>query len=142
VEQFVLPFAATVSKYTIYQVVAAVGAGDIGIYNTAGVRLLNSGVGFSTNVGTQLTVPIYPSGAISPGPVTLQAGVYFLARTASVTTAQWSFIPVQNATFFNANGTRIGLAANAASGGVLPGTLGAITADVNATAPTLVYFER
>jgi hypothetical protein len=134
--QFVLPYRVVVARIAIEITTLSGGSiVDIGIYNAAGTTKVLS-LGGITGGGT---------GVISTSitPVTLDPGVYFFAQVASDTTvaARVAAIPAASATILNANAVeKVGTAANAATAGVLPSSLGVITsATFN---PVATVFER
>jgi hypothetical protein len=137
VYQFVLPYAVTINKVTVTVSTSAAGAADVGIYNSAGTRLLYTNGGINTGSQTTQTVPVVS------GPVTLIAGVYYFAQTTNGVTPnfqQLNSFTVLGA-ILNNNLVRLGTAANNATAGVLPSTLGTITGAVNVP-PVLAFFER
>lgn len=103
-------------------------------YRVAGARLLNTG-GFSG-----ATIQLVQT---SITPVTLDPGVYYLAQTSSDATVQVRTInlPAASGGMLNVGSVeKVGTAANAASSGVLPSTLGAISSA--SFGPAMVAFER
>ena len=134
--QFVLPFRAIVRNiiFEVFTLESAKFAG-FGIYDVTGNRLVHTGAVSVAGTGRKST---------SVTAVTLEPGVYVIAWTADGTT--FAYLTALNITtgtlgsFWNQNATRIGKAANASSSGVLPATLGAISADVTIIFP-LVFFE-
>jgi hypothetical protein len=135
--QFVLPYAVNVGKVTVIVNTAAAGAADVGIYSASGNRLLYTNGGINSGSATTQTVTVFG------GPIFLPAGTYYLAQTSSNSAAGWTGLLLSTATsFVNLGGAnRMGFAANAATAGVLPATLGAIT---NSTTfvPVMAFFER
>jgi hypothetical protein len=119
--QFTLPYAFTIGKVAVTIANGAAGTADVGIYTSSGNKVLNTG-GFSTAASATVSVPT------TPAPVTLAAGVYYFAAACSSGIPQFVAIGTTNwETQINASSTKVGTAANAASNGVLPQTLGAIT---------------
>jgi hypothetical protein len=105
---------------------------NFGIYDSSGNLLLDSG-SFNGSPLVQGTVQ-----TLSVTSVTLAAGTYFFAQTASYSTIQavglsgsGSLIAAE--AIANAVTTRFAIAANAASGGALPSTLGTLTAEGSST---------
>ena len=126
VHQFVLPFRVVVGQIS-YWVSTGGGAGKklgFGIYDVAKNLLLESGA-VDANVTGQATASITA--------VTLEPGVYWLAWTSDSGTVEIVAIKnLNNAVpIINEITPRSGIAANASSAGVLPATLGTITASVN-----------
>lgn len=123
---FHLPFRTTISKVTI-TVGAAGGAGALvatGLYSADGLtKLLDSGTFDGNTVSTQTNAIV---------PVSLDDGFYFFVQTANVLatlTCQAVNINSGTAAVMNNQVTKkIGLCANASVAGVLPVSLGAITA--------------
>jgi len=122
VVQFALPYSVNVG-HLVFNVATASAGGhcDVGIYDKSGNLLLHAGSTSTTATGNVNAV-------ISPS-VSLAPGVYYLAWTADNTAMQFVGVGTgqTHQTFLNVNGTRVGTAANAASAGVLPATLGAIS---------------
>ena len=138
VSQFVLASAMTIGHVTTSVVTGSAGAtGNVGIYNSAGTKLVDSG---AISLAASSSRPVTPFTA-----VTLPPGTYYLAW------AQTSLTPVVETVLnpstalilaTNANSTKYGTAANALSAGVLPSTLGALTAattSVGVYVPTTVF---
>lgn len=133
VRQFILQ-----SSFTIGRITSQVGAGafagrtfNFGVYSASGNLLLDSGP-FDGSITTVQTLSITP--------VTLPAGTYYFAQSAS----HWAIsvmgvagsapnLVVADA-IANATTPRIAIAANSASSGVLPSTLGGPTAENISTA--------
>ncbi len=143
VRQFILQ-----SSFTIRHVTTELAAGafsgttfNFGIYSAAGNLLLDSGA-FDGSYAAEGTVQ-----TASVTCVTLAPGTYYYAQTASSYVVEpiglvgnGSLITVD--AIANANGSRFAVAANTASGGALPSTLGALGAE--GTGPTgtgLAFFE-
>jgi hypothetical protein len=135
VMQFVLPFRVTVTRISMEVTTAAASAVcDAGIYAADGnTRHVYAGAnsGFSAGTTGVKTVTLGAS-------VTLAPGAYYYAWTCSDATVQVRLLnnpggqnSLLNAVTVEKNGT----AANAASAGILPTTLGTITA---ATAAAMV----
>lgn len=137
--QFVLPMIATISKISI-EVTTAVAASicDVGLYNSArNVLIQTTGLDTST-----LGVKTFTLGV----PVQFFPDVYYLAVTSNDATVQLRIIAnVSN--LYGAAGLlniqavkKYGSAANPAVVGILPASLGVITAQ--AGSPPVVLFER
>lgn len=137
VTQIVLPFACTVGTIvTQISVAGTAGTLDIGIYSSNGnTKLLSIG---GTAIGGAQTGVV----SVSISPVFLPAGVYLVACTYSNGTGPT--FPTNNTPFattlMNTNGKRRSTAANAATAGVLPATLGTLTN--NAINTIQIWFER
>lgn len=122
--QFVLPFRETVSSVTI-TVVGTVAASTVtvGIYDAPGTtKLIDSGTFDGSSATTQKKTFT---------PVTIGPGVFWFAQSASTQTTLTATV-VQGgagtATVINNDTNKLcGQAANAATAGVLPSSLGAIT---------------
>jgi hypothetical protein len=143
VRQFILQ-----SSFTIGHITTILSNGsfsgttfNFGIYSASGNLLLDSGPfnGDYTEDGLVQTLSITS--------VTLSPGTYYYAQTASESGIQPtglvgnSSISVIDA-IANATTSRFAVAANAASGGALPSTLGALTAETSNWAGTgLAFFE-
>ena len=122
--QFVLPFRAVVRQITS-EITTGGGASKlygVGLYDIAGNRLLHTGA-LDANTTQILTTAITA--------VTLEPGIYWQAQTSdSATTAMrtnpWGTL---EQSLLNDSGAILtGKGANASSAGVLPATLGAVTA--------------
>ncbi len=123
--QFTLDASWTISRVTA--VIATNSSGNsvnFGIYNSSGSKLIDSGALSATSTGAI-------SASITA--VTLPPGVYYFAQSANNTSIQvtgFSNASSPMTTALNAHGTvKVGQAANATSAGVMPATLGTITAD-------------
>jgi len=94
-----------------------------GIYSYAGNKLVDGGS------FVELTGSGVQTNSITP--VTLPPGVYWFAQSTDTSTSgQWPAVVITNTTLpsmLSANTTRSATAGNAASGGVLPATLGTLT---------------
>ena len=132
--QINLPYTIKVSNTSVYVITAAGIAATMtaAIYNAAGTTKLLDAGSFDTGTSSQ----VIRTNAITP--VTLSPGTYLFAQGA---TSVGSFGSVvghgpYNAYFINSllNGVvaRVGSAANPISGGVMPATLGALTAFTHA----------
>jgi len=134
--QFFLPFYVQVGRVdfgiTLGQ---AATTGDLGIYDINGNRLAYTG-GFSTASSVGISAALV-------SPVTLPAGFYYLAQTNSSSTPQISAVGGTTLNqIANAGGSRLfGVASNVATNGVLPQTLGNISAGTSIS-PAACYFER
>lgn len=123
VARIFLPCRTTIRRI-VFEVTTASAGGfcSVGIYSADGnTRLLHTGAVATDTTGVK---------NISITPVTLDPGVYWLAWTADNTIAQARFLTLGTnaATIENTVAARRGSAANASSAGVLPTTLGTITA--------------
>ena len=135
VYQFVLPFRAVIRTIGFEVFTLEVGKlAGFGLYDVNGNRLVHTGAVSTTTTGRKFT---------SVTAVTVEPGVYFLAWTADGTTfAYITQLNVSTGTlgnFWNQSATRIGVAANPSVAGVLPATLGAITAQVSVILPLVLY---
>jgi hypothetical protein len=140
VYQFSLPFNITINRVSAY-VSGGIGGStvNVGIYSGDGnTKLLDHN--FSSASNGKVTGTLGSS-------VTLQAGViYYFAQTSSngsvnmVVVAETGEYNVLES-ILNTNGNRIAQAANAASGGVLPATLGTLTPDSSSIPMAAVFFE-
>jgi len=141
--QFVLPYKVIIGRVSVLIFTGSPATGDVGIYDINGNRLLYTG-GFSTASSGPLSTPVVG------GPITLNPGFYYFAQTNSSIQPLWIVSGGLSGTqdsqlvrVFNASGTKgIGLAANSAAGGVLPGTLGVITSDQAVPENAVAVFER
>ncbi|KKL86480.1 hypothetical protein LCGC14_1944300 [marine sediment metagenome] len=120
---FVLPFREIVRRITI-TITNSIASSlvGVGIYDKDGNRLLHSGAIDSSSaavISTTITA------------VTLEPGVYYFAQTTNDTTVQariWSAVNVTGPILNEGTLKLVGSAANSSSSGVLPATLGTITA--------------
>jgi hypothetical protein len=144
VRQFILQ-----SSFTIGHITTSVGSGsggastfNFGIYDASGNLLLDSGAfnGANSVAGTVQTNSITS--------VTLAPGTYFFAQTASIYTvsplgvAEFATGLIAADAIANATTARYAIAANPASGGSLPSTLGTLTSETtNATGTGTPFFE-
>ncbi len=143
VVQFTLPFRVQIGKLTVRVETGVISTtGDVGIYDVNGNRLVYTG-GFSTLSTGNLSLPVVNA------PITLNAGFYYLAQTntSATPTLDAVIIEVGSWDIFTDGGTVgnnkvFGKAANPASSGVLPATLGAITNSIVVNAYPKVYFGR
>lgn len=131
---FILPFRAVVANIAT-EVTTAGGASTlygVGLYDTNKNLLLHTGA-VDANTTQVNNVAITAR--------TLEPGHYWLAQTSDSATTQCRIIntPATEKTLMNAATVQVGTAANAASAGVLPATLGTITAAVNRLACTAVF---
>ena len=124
--QFTLNAPITISSVAMY-VTANVGGATVnfGVYTTAGAKLLDSGALSAANNNVAVSAPITP--------VTLPAGTYYFAQSASSTGVQVTGFTLSSTHWddmVNATGSvKNGQAANATAAGAMPALLGAITAD-------------
>lgn len=135
--QVVLPFKMTVAKITVaVTALAAASTCDMGFYSADGTtKIVNAG-GFSGAAVAIVTTTITP--------VTLNPGPYYFAWTCSDSTVGFralAFSTEMGNILNNQTVKKSGTAANAASGGVLPSSLGAITG-VAAISQPFAAFER
>ena len=117
------------AEYTISKVsITSVGNNfsihaTFGIYSYAGNKLVDGGS------FVELTGSGVQTNSITP--VTLPPGVYWFAQSTDTSTSgDWPAVVITNTTLpsmLSANTTRSATAGNAASGGVLPATLGTLT---------------
>jgi hypothetical protein len=129
VNQFVLQSAWTLSSVS-YQLTTTSSGGSnfsFGIYSAAGVKLIDSGAFDGTSSAVQ---------TLSFTPVTLPAGVYYFAASATDLTMRGIAMQTANPAVMLATISTsypyIATAANATSGGVMPATLGTLTAILTA----------
>lgn len=135
---FVLPRVVNVNRVSVTVTGAVAGATDVGIYSASGNRLVY------TNGGINMNVTGVQTATVIGGPIMLLPGFYYFAETTSVASAAmaaWAIITPAYAGPINANGNRIGTAANASSNGILPPTLGVISPTTGMT-PVTAFFER
>ncbi len=146
VRQFTL-----LSSFTVGHITTVLGSGsfsgttfNFGIYDASGNLLLDSGPfnGYYTQDGVVQTLSI--------SSVALSAGTYYFAQTASETDIQPFGVGGGSSNILagdeiaNANGCRFAIATNAASGGALPATLGALSVtaeDSNPAGTGAPFFE-
>lgn len=121
----VLPFDVTIAKlsYTIATVFSG-GAVNFGFYDVLRNKLIDSGA-LSTTTGGTFTVTL-------GSPVTLKAGVYYVAVSCDNLTAKINSFSGDNTwlTFdraMNRSRVRWGVATNPTVAGVMPATLGTLT---------------
>lgn len=137
--QFVLPYSITVGHVTIQvNKGAASSTVNVGIYDSNGTLLVDSGA-FDTVPGTTALSKALPSS------VALSPGVYYFAQSASAPASDGLKLvtaPVAGEGMMNNVGAavRVAIAASSASGGALPSTLGALTAN-KAQNAVLALFE-
>lgn len=125
--QFVLPFAMTVGRVSIGVAVGVASSTvTVGIYNASGNKLIDSGT-FSGAANANLTNTF--TGVLLP------PGVYYFVQSAStqttltVQTTPQALYNATGAALLNLQTTKkVGTAANPAVSGVLPASLGTITA--------------
>jgi len=136
VTQFVLPITITVGQIS-FDVTTAIGGSvsAVGIYDSSGNKLVAADNVSTASTGVKTT-------AIG-SPVTLTPGIYYFAQGSSstgvgmtclVTNTNWNTMRNHNTT------KRQGAAANALSAGVLPSTLGTVTAAL--VYPVMTLLER
>ena len=133
--QFVLPFRAKVSKVAT-EVLTAGASGKkfgLGLYDKDKNLLLKTAALDANSQTVQ-------SDTLAT-PVILEPGVYWFAQTSDDVATAFRVVLVGTAfNAPNANIARTGTAANNASAGVLPATLGTITGDTTRN-PAIVMFE-
>jgi hypothetical protein len=124
---FQLDVAITISKISVIATNNTLGLTmSVGIYSYTGTKLVDSGTFVAQTSPTVQTKTITP--------VTLSPGVYWQAQSATTNDSGATLYGIVAGGSFNilpayvANSTRVGYAANPMVGGVLPSTLGAITA--------------
>ena len=131
-----LPFSTTVNKAALSIQVGAAGTADVGIYSSAGNLIANTG-GFDTTTANVRSVNMTPA-------PTLAAGVYLHCSCASNRTATFQSAAATTANNWgieNQAGSNMTTAANACTNGVLPATLGTLTATSTLyTIGTFYYF--
>lgn len=121
--KFTLPYSITINKVSVNCTTSTgTNSCNFGIYSSAGSKLLDSGVFTFSGAGLQ-------TNTISP--VTIASGTYYFAQSATTGNIQvtGALSPSTSVTdFMNTISTTMGQAANSTSGGVMPSTLGSITA--------------
>ncbi len=132
--QFVLPFRAKVAQIS-WWVTTGGGSGKklgIGIYDANKNLLLESGAVDGNTTGQAV---------VSITAVTLEPGIYWLAATSDSATTQVVTLEDSSTVgqILNKTATLFGTAANAATAGVLPATLGTITAATTRAAIMAVF---
>lgn len=114
------------------------GTASFGIYSYSGAKLIDSG-GLPWTSATQGSAQ-----SVAITAVTLPPGVYYFAQSASSVTFEaqgWGLGSQALDNMVNAFGSvKVGQAANPAVGGVLPATLGTITADSLYVNMSAVFF--
>jgi|SRR5215467_10335531 len=142
VVQIIITAPITLGKVTYKSgaTVVAATAASVGIYDSTGAIVFQTGINTATLASTAQTSTFTR--------VTLQPGIYYFAWTSTNNTTNITYtITVSNANVsdnmnFAATAKRIGKAANAPSGGSLPSTTGAITAAfIPNQAMPAVFFE-
>jgi len=142
VRQFTLQSSVTIGHITTMLENGAYSTTfNFGIYDSSGNLLLDSGP-FN---GSPLLQGMVQTASVTS--ITLSAGTYFFAQSADYGTIQTvglsgnGSLPAAQA-IANAVTTRFAIAANAASGGALPSTLGTLTAEgSNAVGSATPLFE-
>lgn len=132
VVQFVLPTPVTARKMTVN--ISTPSAGQsvyVGVYSAAGAKLLEAALSCATLNGTTTTLA---------SPVTLAAGTYFYAYSASNTTCAITGVPLGTsfANMMQKNAVRLATSANLVSGGVMPATLGTLASSSPSTTPVVL----
>jgi hypothetical protein len=133
VTQFCLIATITVRKVSVAMLdnLAFGNTATFGIYDASGSKVLDGGL-FNT-----LTSPTIQTNTLG-SPVSLTPGTYFLAQGSTTSGSshtlgiQTSSDTIHGQAIYNTNATRFGVAANALSAGVLPATLGVISASTPA----------
>ena len=126
--QFTLSTQFIISRISCYVTVGQTSATvNFGIYDSTGHRLLDSGALTASSSSTTESTTITP--------VTLPPGTYYFAQSSSNTGVQvtgFTNVSPPWEEMINAHGSvKVGQAANSTSAGVMPTTLGIITADVS-----------
>jgi hypothetical protein len=144
--QFILPFPVTVNQIT-FEVVATSGTGTslgLGLWDAGCANLmLNSGV-MTAGGSPDINVAGIKNKTIASGPVTLNAGTYWLAMTTNSTTLTLrSFgLPSTAINLMNNGTTKLFAdAGNAGSAGAFPSGCGATTTGIS-NQPAMVLFQR
>ena len=144
--QFVLPFAATINKIS-FEVVATSGTGasmSLGLWDgSCSTLLVNSGV-MTAGGSPDINVAGTKTKTISGGPVTLPAGVYWVAMTTDSTTLTLRSLalPSQAITLLNSQtNKKFAQAGNNGTAGAFPSSCGTVTTSVSNQSP-MVLFER
>ncbi|MBI3695461.1 MAG: hypothetical protein HY238_11570 [Acidobacteria bacterium] len=144
--QFVLPYPASVNQIT-FEVVATSGAGKslgLGLWDGGcSTLMLNSGV-MTAGGSPDINVAGIKAKTISGGPVTLNAGVYWLAMTTDSTTLTLrSFgLPSSAINLLNNGTTKLfAQAGSAGSAGAFPASCGVLTTAVS-NQPPMALFQR
>jgi hypothetical protein len=129
---FILPFKFTVRSIVTKMAAALVGTYDAGLFDASGNNVVSLG-GLSTNTVAPTTTPVSAA--------TLPPGLYYLCLCASV--ANVNFFGISNGISGTLNFSTYYTAANPAISGVLPSTLGALTAQNNTSVyPLLAVFRN
>jgi hypothetical protein len=123
--QFTTAVSWKISSVSAYVVTGSNGSTfNFGIYSSSGNKLIDSGTFSGTTGSTALTNTITP--------VTLPVATYYFACSASSSSVTVQGFEINSIPFvntINANGSvKVGVAANATSGGSMPSTLGTISA--------------
>ncbi len=144
--QFVLPLAATVNQIS-FEVVATSGSStsmSLGLWDASCSSLaLSSGV-MTAGGSPDINTAGIKTKTISGGPVTLPAGVYWLAMTTNSTTLTLRSLalPSQAISLLNTFANKkFAQAGNNGSSGSFPSSCGTVTTSVSNQAP-MVVFER
>jgi hypothetical protein len=129
---FILPFKFTVRSIVTKMAAALVGTYDAGLFDASGNNVVSLG-GLSTNTTAPTTTTVAAA--------TLPPGLYYLCLCASV--ANVNFFGISNGISGTLNFSTYYTAANPAISGVLPSTLGALTAQNNTSVyPLLAVFRN
>jgi hypothetical protein len=119
VQLFPLPFGITVQKVTIQVTTAVAGkVASVGLYNSAGSLVLNSGTFAVATTGLKTATFT---------PVKLTPGMYYLAITSDGNISYQAYATFVGFNLFNQNSAKNGKGANT-TGGALNSTLGTVTA--------------
>jgi hypothetical protein len=133
--RFVLPFKATVTKMTAAGGSGTALIGDMGIYSADGSSLLaNTGV-VTYGVNTYATTTITQTSA------TFNPGVYIFAYSGTLSTSTIQAYACNGINAMGNSTAQVGTAANAATAGVLPSSLGALTRSIANTSIPQVFCE-
>jgi hypothetical protein len=124
--EFYLQTAFTIRTVSCYvDTAVASSTANFGIYSSLGAKLVDSGAMSTATTGT-VTVTLGTAVVLAPG-------VYYFAQSATSTSVQVAGIAFESAALvgmLNSRGSvKVGQAANATSAGVMPSTLGTISAD-------------
>lgn len=118
---FFLPHYMTIASVHAEITTSAGTNGSFGIYTADGAtRSITSGAISTASTGVKSVT----LGAA----VTLTPGFYWFTYTSDNASVRWRGIDLTNYTWFNGGTVQYGVAANAASAGVLPATLGGVSA--------------
>ncbi|MBI3665017.1 MAG: hypothetical protein HY236_02135 [Acidobacteria bacterium] len=144
--QFVLPFSASINQIT-FEVVATSSASkslEIGLYDAAcNTLVMRSGTMSAGGTPDINTAGVY-SKTVTSGPITLNAGTYWVAMTTDSTTLTLRSLGTESKAqaMLNNGSTKLNAqAGNSGSAGVLPSSCGALTTVIT-NVPPMVLFQR